>query len=722
MKILIELGQLIDNRYQIIKEIGSGGGGIIYQAHDTRLNKLVVVKLIKDCVKHKLDNRREVDILKKLRHSYLPQVYDFLEIDGYVFTVLDFIEGNSFDVELRQGRRFSQKQVIKWGRQLTEALVTLHQQKPAIIHSDIKPANIMHTITDDICLIDFNISLIFDKKSLNALGRTDGYAAPEQYCKSDIVAQIEKKLSSNPNSIRISTSGKEILEVDFQKQVKKNIRPNIKLNKNRKVDERSDIYSLGATLYHLVTGVKPGISYQPIKHLDEFTDLRVSEGLRFIIMKAMDPDPKKRFQSAVDMLNAFSKIHKYDRRYKAFIFKREIAIISIVGLAAISTISIKKGMQLLGEEKLNQYENLLILSQDLNQAGDYEASLEKLETAIAMYPKKFDGYHQYALTLYDNGHYEDCITLVENYLSNQMMSESGMQDIVKNGDVMFLTANCYFELEDYKSANMYFQRAINLNNKNPEYYRDYAIALARTNQVKEAREVIEQAKIIGLNEIDITLVEGEIYLTEQLYPEAETTFKNALMNTTDAEIRKRTYQLLSRVYKSWATQMDDSIRKEVELLEQAVLEFPLLKELELNEMLADAYVRQANQLQDDSYLMKAIKVFEDIINSGYDRFHIHQNIAILYQQVGNLAKAQQYLLAMSEKYPDDYRVDMRLAFLESDIQYQKSLDQRDYTRLKGYYDKAITKYEKAKKRGTTDSQMSMLDDFIEELKTNGWLK
>ena len=149
-----------DDTYDIICELNSGGGGIIYKAYHKRLNKYVAVKRIKNSVKDKIDVRGEADILKNLRHAYLPQVYDFIQVGDEYFTVIDFIEGVSFDTLLKQGYRFPQERIIKWCRQLCEAVDYLHSQNPPIIHSDIKPANVMLTATDDICLIDFNISLV----------------------------------------------------------------------------------------------------------------------------------------------------------------------------------------------------------------------------------------------------------------------------------------------------------------------------------------------------------------------------------------------------------------------------------------------------------------------------------------------------------------------------------------------------------------------------------
>ena len=179
------MSEIIASTYKIIERIGSAGGGVVYLANHLRLNKLVVLKADKRKITTREDLlRREVDILKKLGHTYIPQVYDFFVEDDTVYTVIDYIDGESLDKPLKRGEKFSQPQVIKWAVQLLEALCYLHNpghENPpkGYVHSDIKPANIMCRPNGDICLIDFNIALALGEK--NAVGRSPGYASPEHY-------------------------------------------------------------------------------------------------------------------------------------------------------------------------------------------------------------------------------------------------------------------------------------------------------------------------------------------------------------------------------------------------------------------------------------------------------------------------------------------------------------------------------------------------------------
>jgi len=174
---------LSDPAYSIEAELGAGGGSVVYKAWHSRLQKYVVLKRIKDesgLIQSGLQ-RAEVDILKNLKHTYLPQLYDFLDDPSGVYTVMEFIPGRSFAELLKETPRFGQKDVVRWAEQLSGALAYLHGQNPTVLHSDIKPANIMLTPEGDLCLIDFNISLLLDGDDAKALGLSHGYASPEQY-------------------------------------------------------------------------------------------------------------------------------------------------------------------------------------------------------------------------------------------------------------------------------------------------------------------------------------------------------------------------------------------------------------------------------------------------------------------------------------------------------------------------------------------------------------
>ena len=270
-------GEILDGTYQIIKNIGKGGTGVIYKAYHMRLKKYVVVKLLDTSRVSREKVRVEVDILKGLHHMYLPQVYDFLEVGQDVYTIMDYIEGRDLEHYLKDGYVFKEETLILWLKQLCEVLGYLHSQKPPIYHSDIKPGNIMVTPEGNICLIDFNISLGSGYQA-GILGLSQWYAAPEQYEKAEL---FTKGLDSS----RIVLDG------------------------------RMDIYSLGATFYTLMSGLLPdrqGGEFLPLNSMH----LPYSSALVHIVEKAMEERPRKRFATAQAMHRALDYIYKMDAGYR----------------------------------------------------------------------------------------------------------------------------------------------------------------------------------------------------------------------------------------------------------------------------------------------------------------------------------------------------------------------------------------------------------------------
>lgn len=270
-------GEMLDNTYQILKEIGKGGTGVVYLAYHLRLQKYVVVKKIHDNFVGHINVRTEVDILKSLHHTGLPQVYDFLQINREVYTVMEHIQGYDLQHYLDEGCVFEEKELLRWLTQLCEVLEYLHSRVPPVLHSDIKPGNIMITPEGNICLIDFNISLD-SKEKIDVRGMSKWYAAPEQ---------AEKAMRQKAGE-------------DTRQMV---------------LDGRMDIYSLGATFYRMMTGRLP-IQGSPDFIPMTAMELPYSQGFKAIVGRAMEWDIRKRYPSAAAMYKALRHIYRSDSAYK----------------------------------------------------------------------------------------------------------------------------------------------------------------------------------------------------------------------------------------------------------------------------------------------------------------------------------------------------------------------------------------------------------------------
>lgn len=124
---------IINDTYQVVEEIGSGGMGVVYLCYHLRLQKYVVLKKLKNSYDDISALRNEVDILKSLHHQNLPQVYDFIRYEGDIYTVIDYINGYDLNYYINNGYYFSESQLIKWLRQLCEVLVYIHSRTPAVL-------------------------------------------------------------------------------------------------------------------------------------------------------------------------------------------------------------------------------------------------------------------------------------------------------------------------------------------------------------------------------------------------------------------------------------------------------------------------------------------------------------------------------------------------------------------------------------------------------------
>ncbi|MCL2663174.1 MAG: serine/threonine protein kinase [Oscillospiraceae bacterium] len=313
----IKPGSYIYRTYRIVEKLGSGGSGAVYLAWHTRLRKHVVIKLVKNCSASTVETRRnEVEALKKIRNMYVPQVLDFLVENDHSFTVIEHIEGESFDKLLKQKKRFDESKVVQWYKQLTSALCAIHRYD--VCHRDIKPANILLTTNGDVCLIDFNFAFVSGNNT-GVISRSMGYASPEQY---EYFKLCRSTFTDNPktgdNHMEASISENDGL-TELVRNVKKSKVP--EAGKNKHEDESSqsnnheiaidwklsDIYSLGATIYHLLTGNRPPVVPDEVAKIPNLTGY--SNSILKIIENSMKTNPTQRFKSAAELSKMLDRVY-----------------------------------------------------------------------------------------------------------------------------------------------------------------------------------------------------------------------------------------------------------------------------------------------------------------------------------------------------------------------------------------------------------------------------
>lgn len=335
---MTEIGTVIDGKYEILKEIGRGGMSIVYLAMDKRLNKQWAVKEIRKKGSGKNDEvvvnslLAEANMMKKLDHPSLPRIVDIIDNGITIYVVMDYIEGESLDKILSEYGAQPEELVVNWAKQLCDALSYLHSQKPSIIYRDMKPANVMLKPEGNIKIIDFGIAREYKEQNLadtTVLG-TKGYAPPEQY------------------------SGQ--------------------------TDPRSDIFALGMTMHHLLTGVDPrnGEPYAPVRQWNP----ELSEGIEIIIDRCVEPAAENRYQSCADLLYDLEHPELITKGFKQKQRRKLISFIVAIGMSAVMAIA---GLVL----------NTTATS--LN-TQDYETNIGTTNpanyyTAIDIYPQRIEAYN-----------------------------------------------------------------------------------------------------------------------------------------------------------------------------------------------------------------------------------------------------------------------------------------------------------------------------------------
>ncbi len=363
------MAEIIADTYELQEQIGAGGGGVVYLGKHLRLNKQVVLKADKRTLTAKPEVlRREVETLKNLSHTCIPQVYDFIEENGAVYTVMDYIDGESLDKRLQRGEKVPQPQLIEWACKLLDALSYLHHRPPyGILHGDIKPANIMETTDGDIRLIDFNIALALGEEGAVRVGFSRGYASPEHYgldYSSNLTVISQESKHKKTTTAAASMPGNTLSDAQDSSQTPQ--------KKIIMLDVRSDIYSFGATLYHLLTGRKPEWDAKEVVPLDK---QECNPAVAAIINKAMQPDPALRYQSADEMLAAFQNLYYNNPSYIWHRRKERItaAVLSLVfaGGCCSTFIGLKRMEKQENAYALAEYSANALQSGDVLQAVDY---------------------------------------------------------------------------------------------------------------------------------------------------------------------------------------------------------------------------------------------------------------------------------------------------------------------------------------------------------------
>jgi outer membrane protein assembly factor BamB/tRNA A-37 threonylcarbamoyl transferase component Bud32 len=285
----LPLGTILQERYEILAVLGLGGMGAVYEARDLRFSAVTKIIAVKEMNNSAADPRlrrigiqnfeREANILASLSHPGIPKIFDYFSESNRSYLILEFIEGQNLEDVLDTHRQpFTQEEAVDWALQICDVLAYLHSQKPPVIFRDIKPGNLMLKPDGRIMVIDFGIAKVFEHGQRGTMIGTEGYSPPEQY---------------------------------------------------RGVAEpRGDLYALGATLHHLLSGRDPRLE-PPFTFHERPIHLfnpSVSPDVEAAVMKALAYDAQERFGSALEMAQALSNAVPRAQRVTAGLVMDTIAI------------------------------------------------------------------------------------------------------------------------------------------------------------------------------------------------------------------------------------------------------------------------------------------------------------------------------------------------------------------------------------------------------------
>jgi formylglycine-generating enzyme required for sulfatase activity/tRNA A-37 threonylcarbamoyl transferase component Bud32 len=265
-------GQILQGRYVIQALLGQGGMGAVYRAHDQTLNRAVAVKervpdsnaSAQGLAQARAQFQREAQVLAALSHPNLPHTYDYFSFGANEYVVMELIEGQSLDQIVQQHGAIGEGAVRAWAEQVLDALAYIHSRN--IIHRDIKPANIILKPDGKVVLVDFGLVKLVDPNNPYTITAMRGMGTPEY-------APLEQ------------------------------------FSPGMHTDARSDLYSFGATLYHLLSGRAPldvprrllNPAAQPALRA---INVNISPQTEWVAQKAMEVYPQNRFQSAAEMRQA----------------------------------------------------------------------------------------------------------------------------------------------------------------------------------------------------------------------------------------------------------------------------------------------------------------------------------------------------------------------------------------------------------------------------------
>lgn len=651
--------------YEMRSLIGKGGMSTVYLAEHKRLHTRWAVKEVRKQQAARFDFLAEANILKRLQHPMLPRIVDIFEDEEQILIVEDFVEGITLEDLLKQQGKVDEALALQWLRDLCGVLRYLHIQQPhPIIYRDMKPSNIMLQPDGSLKLIDFGIAREYKQESSGdtTYVGTKGYAAPEQFGKAQ-------------------------------------------------TDARTDIYALGVTMYHLLTGkspYEPPYQFVPVRQLVP----ELSRGIEFILDKCIQPEPINRYQNVDELLDDLDHIYRFDTAWKKYQNAKRIRVAVILVMLAASVGLMFTGRKLMAQEKEDAYVSLLSQASQL-YTRDYAGAVAALDEARELFPERIDANRQQTYALYLNGAWQECIDY----------GAATLQSYGEDVQTRLSMASAQFELGEYKESAAGFAQGGELSADN---LRDYAVCLGRLGEIGRAEQVLGSLEGKGAHPDVTQYVQGEVFFAKKDYLSAEEAFLGALEQAEADALIRRCYVSLGDLYRECAalartgnSPIETPATKSAELLAQAMAKEGLRYDSALWETLALAYFEayHTDPSVPPEYLTRAAECFERVIELGVTKEYLYSNLYTIYYEQKDYGRAEEALAAYEQMFPEDYMPHALRGMMLITMENEKPQSQRSYQPAREEYDLAGQMLRSSDE--TTYYQQ--LGSLIQNLEKNGWL-
>ena len=455
---MLKIGSVIDGKYKILNIVGRGGMSIVYLAMNEKANKQWAIKeIIKNDYRDLAVERKEIEMMKRLKHPNLPAIVDVIEQKESLLIVMDYIEGRSLEDIVQEYGPQEETLVVKWAKQLCDVLHYLHTQTPPIIYRDMKPSNVMLKPDGNIMLIDFGAAREYKATNLKdtVLLGTKGYAAPEQY------------------------------------------------RSDGQSDARTDIYSLGVMVFRLLSGTEP-VMLCPIREICP----NVSVGIEKILLKCTRVAKRERYQSAAQLYDAFSRYWEYDESFQRA-QKRKLWIFMIPFVLAISFLTGLISFSVL--EKVTRENNYQAYLATAANSTTKAEEFENYKHSIRLNPAREEAY----LTLLHDMLLDDGIFTIEESETLRAILISHDAD-GKTNEQSFQTNEPGYAQFSYELGITYFYKYEDKSNKkNAKGYFEIAAVSESLSDKKKKRA--ERLLIISdyYNTIGMMDEAGDVFVTYQ---------------------------------------------------------------------------------------------------------------------------------------------------------------------------------------------------------------